>query len=92
MATQRVTGRIEGDAREATYPARDGTQVWKIIVGMAVLALVAIIAFFLLNHSRNNYLRLRAVTGASATVAGSPAAVAKNVGDAAGVATNQSAR
>ncbi|MFL6781827.1 MAG: hypothetical protein ACJ8FF_09205, partial [Sphingomicrobium sp.] len=44
---------------------------------------VAIIAFFLLNQSRNDNLRTSAVTGAATTVADSASGAAKSVDEAA---------
>ena len=54
-----------------------------MIIGIAVLALVAIVAFFLLNANRNDAMRTDAVTSAASTVADSTATAAKSVGDAA---------
>lgn len=89
MATERVTER--GDGRERvverdagpTYIERGGSGAGGVLIGIAVLALVAIIAFFLLNQSRNDDLRTSAVTGAASSVAGSVSNAAQNVGDSA---------
>ena len=92
MATERVTERSDGSTSEhvverdgggTTYVDRGGSGIGGVIVGIAVLALVAIIAFFLLNQSRNDNLRTDAVTGAASSVADSASGAAKSVGDAA---------
>jgi len=92
MATERVTERIDGDGRErvverdaggTTYVDRGGSGVGGVIIGIAVLALVAIIAFFLLSQNRNDTLRTEAVTGAASSVADSASTAARSVGDAA---------
>ena len=92
MATERVTERDSGDTRErvverngegTTYVDRGGSGVGGVIIGVAVLALVAIIAFFLLSQSRNDTLRTEAVTGAASSVAESASGAAQSVGDAA---------
>ena len=101
MATERMTERNDGTTRErvverdgggTTYVDRGGSGVGGVIIGIAVLALVAIIAFFLLNQSRNDNLRTSAVTGAASSVADSASSAAKNVGDAAGTAADQATR
>lgn len=92
MATERVTERNDGATRErvverseggTTYVDRGGSGLGGVILGLAVLALVAIVAFFLLNQSRNDDLRTSAVTGAASTVAESASSAAQNVGEAA---------
>jgi hypothetical protein len=92
MATERMTERddgmtservVERDGGGTTYVDRGGSGLGGVIIGIAVLALVAIIAFFLLNQSRNDNLRTNAVTGAASSVANSASSAAKNVGDAA---------
>jgi len=89
MATERVTRVVERDPGGTTYvDDRRGAGLGAVIVGLAVLALVAIVAFFLLNANRNDAIRTNAVTSAASTVADSTAAAAKNVGDAAGAAAN----
>jgi len=88
MATERVTERSDGST-DRVYVDRGGSGVGGVIIGIAVLALVAIIAFFLLNQSRNDNLRTQAVTGAASSVADSASSAAKTVGDsAAGAADN----
>lgn len=87
MATERVTQRpdgttervIERDGGGTTYVDRGGSGVGGVIIGIAVLALVAIVAFFLLTQSRNDNLRTSAVTGAAHSVSNA----ADNVGSAA---------
>lgn len=92
MATERVTERsdgltservIERDAGGTTYVDRGGSGVGGVIIGIAVLALVAIVAFFLLQSNRNDAIRTDAVTSAASTVADSASNAADNVGDAA---------
>ena len=85
MATERTTDGGDGPVRERVIE-RDvggGPGVGGVILGVAVLALVAIIAFFLLNQSRNDNMRTDAVTGAASSVAHSTDSAAKSVGDAA---------
>jgi hypothetical protein len=98
MASERVTERNNGGVRERvverdagpTYVERSGgAAAAGVIIGLAVLALVAIIAFFLLNQSRNDNLRTSAVTGAAATVADSASSAAQNVGDSASTAARK---
>jgi hypothetical protein len=89
MAIERVTERRDGLARDADSAGRRGARVGEVVFGMAILALVAIIAFFVLHQSRNDYLRVSAVTGAAATVAGGPSTPARNVEDAAGLAADR---
>jgi hypothetical protein len=101
MATERVTERddgmtneriVERDGGGPTYVDRGGSGVGGVIIGVAVLALVAIIAFFLLNQSRNDNVRTNAVTSAASSVADSASGAAKNVGDAAQGAADQTTR
>jgi hypothetical protein len=63
-ATEPVVERDSG----TTYVDRGGSGVGGVIIGIAVLALVAIVAFFLLTQSRNDNLRTRAVTDAASSV------------------------
>jgi lipid-binding SYLF domain-containing protein len=87
MATERVTEHADGtrervierDGGGPTYVERGGSGVGGVIIGVAVLALVAIIAFFLLSQNRNDTLRTSAVTGAAHSVSNA----AGSVGDAA---------
>ncbi len=93
MATERVTETSDGVTRErvierdaggsTTYVDRGGSGVGGVIIGIAVLALVAIIAFFLLQSSRNDAMRTDAVAGAASTVAESASSAAGSVSDAA---------
>lgn len=94
MATERVTERSDGVTRErvierdaggsTTYVDRGGgSGVGGVIVGVAILALVAIVAFFLLQTSRNDRIRTDAVTSAAASVADSAGDAAKGVSNAA---------
>lgn len=87
MATERVTTSpdgttervIERDTGGTTYVDRGGSGVGGVIIGIAVLALVAIVAFFLLNQNHNDALRTNAVTGAAHSVS----SAADSVGNAA---------
>ena len=87
MAIERMRERSDGrtDDRiverddETVYVDRGGSGIGDVILGIAVLALVAIIAFFLLDQSRNDELRTSAVTNAASSVSHA----ARNVGDAA---------
>jgi hypothetical protein len=100
MTTERVTERTDGTTRErvverdggATYVDRGGSGVGGVIIGIVVLALVAIVAFFLLTESRNDNLRTGAVTSAASSVADSASSAAKNVGDAAQGAADNATR
>lgn len=91
MATERVTERNDGTTRERVVERSEGGETYVdrgsgfggLILGLAVLALVAIVAFFLLNQSRNDDLRTSAVTGAASSVAESASSAANSVGDAA---------
>ena len=85
MATERVTERVvDRDGGSTTYVDNGpGRGVSGFIIGIAVLALVAIVAFFLLNANRNDAMRTDAVTSAASSVADSTATAAKSVSDAA---------
>src|ERR1051325_10186438 len=95
MATERVTEHpdgtretvVERDSGGTTYVDRGGSGVGGVIIGIAVLALVAIVAFFLLNANRNDALRTDAVSSAASTVADS----ASNAGQAVSNAANNAA-
>ncbi|MCR5878977.1 hypothetical protein [Phenylobacterium sp. J367] len=90
MATERVTERPDGTTERVierdsgpTYVERSGGGMGGVLIGIAVLALVAIVAFFLLTQSRNNAIRTDAVSSAASSVADSAAGAADAVGDAA---------
>ena len=93
MATERVTERSDGVTSErtverdhggtTTYVDRGGSGVGGVIIGIAVLALVAIVAFFLLNANRNDALRTDAVSSAASSVADSASNAGNAVADAA---------
>jgi hypothetical protein len=92
MATERVTEHTDGSRtveRDAgpTYVERGGSGAGGVIIGIAVLALVAIIAFFLLSQSQNDTVRTNAVTGAAHSVSNA----AGSVGDAAQRAADNTA-
>lgn len=91
MATERVTERVvDRDGGRTTYvdAGGGGSGMAGVIIGIAVLALVAIIAFFVMNAGRNDAIRTNAVTSAASSVADSTATAAKNVGDAATTSAN----
>lgn len=90
MATERVTERVvDRDGGNTTYVDKGGgSGVGGVIIGIAVLALVAIIAFFVLNANRNDAIRTDAVSSAASTVADSTATAARDVGNAASTAAN----
>jgi lipid-binding SYLF domain-containing protein len=86
MTTERVTTSPDGTTERVierdsgtTYVDRGGSGVGGVIIGIAVLALVAIVAFFLLTQNRNDTLRTHAVTSAAHSVSHA----ADNVGAAA---------
>jgi hypothetical protein len=92
MATERVTERSDGMTNErvverdgggTTYVDRGGSGIGGVIIGVAVLALVAIVAFFLLQSNRNDAIRTDAVTSAASSVADSASNAASSVGNAA---------
>src|SRR3954468_15231734 len=93
MATERVTERSDGltnervverDGGGTTYVDKGGgSGVGGVIIGIAVLALVAIIAFFLLQYNRNDTIRTDAVRNAASSVADSASSAANNVSNAA---------
>lgn len=95
MATERVTERPDGSTERVverdggtTYVDRGGSGLGGVIIGIAVLALVAIVAFFLMTQSRNDTVRTSAVTGAASSVANSASRAADSVGNAAGNAAD----
>lgn len=93
MATERVTETSDGITRErvverdagggTTYVDKGGSGLGGIIVGIAVLAMVAIVAFFLLQANRNDAIQTEAVSSAASSVAESTATAADSVGGAA---------
>jgi len=92
MATERVTTRddgitservVERDGGGTTYVDRGGGGVGGVIVGIALLAMVAIAAFFMMNANRNDALRTDAVTSAASSVANSTSNAANSVSNAA---------
>lgn len=91
MAIERVTERADG-TRERVIEREGGTTyvdagggggLGAVVIGVAVLALVAIIAFFLIQSNHNDALRTTAVTSATSSVADSVSTAADNVGAAA---------
>ena len=91
MATERVTERSDGLTHErvierdagTTYVDKGGSGFGGVIVGIAVLAMVAIVAFFLLQSNRNDAIRTEAVTSAASSVADSASSAAEGVSGAA---------
>ncbi|RAK63591.1 hypothetical protein [Phenylobacterium kunshanense] len=92
MAIERVTERndglvhervVERDGGGTTYVDRGGSGIGSVIIGVAILAMVAIVAFFLLQANRNDAIQTQAVTSAASSVADSAATAADTVGDAA---------
>jgi hypothetical protein len=80
VTTERV---VERDGGGTTYVDRGGSGIGSVLIGIAVLALVAVIAFFLVKQNRNDAIRTNAVTSAASTMADSTSAAAKDVGNAA---------
>ncbi|HEY9217207.1 MAG TPA: hypothetical protein VIO94_04100 [Phenylobacterium sp.] len=92
MAIERVTERTDGATTErvverevggATTVVQGGSGVGGVLMGVAALALVLIVGFFLINASRNNDRRTEAVTSAVSDVAESTSGAVKSVGAAA---------
>lgn len=93
MATERVTERSDGltservverDRGGTTYVDKGGgSGLGGVLIGIAVLAMVAIVAFFLLQSNRNDAIRTEAVTSTASSVADSASTAADNVGAAA---------
>ena len=98
MAVERVTERADGtvvtERREDApgYIERESAAgrggLSGVLIGFAVLALVVVIAFFLMNANRNDALRTEAVSDAASSVASSAAGAANAVGDAASQAAD----
>ncbi len=82
MATERVTitEREDGGVTYVDHGPKSG--LGGVLIGIALLALVAVVAFFLLNANHNDALRTDAVTSAASSIAGSTTSAAKSVGDA----------
>jgi len=97
MATERVTERSDGLTRErvierdvggTTYVDKGGSGIGGVVIGIAVLAMVAIVAFFLLQSNRNDAIRTDAVTSAASSVANSASSAADGVSSAANKAAD----
>ena len=97
MAIERVTERSDGLTRErvverdvggTTYIDKGGSGLGGVLVGIAVLAMVAIVAFFLLQSNRNDAVRTEAVTSAASSVAESASSAANGVSAAANQAAD----
>jgi hypothetical protein len=98
MATERVIERPEEPTRTTVIERRGSGGAIGVIVGIAALALVAIVAFFLIQSNRNDTMHTEAVGDAAASVAdsasnaaGSVANAAQNAADNAGQATGAAA-
>ncbi len=93
MATERVTERTDGvtaertverDAGGTTYvERRGGSGATGLLVAVALIALVAIVAWFLLNANRQEAAETAAISGAAESVAESAEGAANSVADAA---------
>lgn len=102
MATERVTETGDGVTRErvierdvgggATYVDKGGSGVGGVLIGIAVLVIVAIVAFFLLQSNRNDAMRTQAVTSAASSVADSASTAAGSVGEAANRAADSASQ
>jgi predicted lipid-binding transport protein (Tim44 family) len=90
MATERVTTRndglmteriIERDGDGTTFVDRGGSGVAGVIIGIALLALVAFAAIFMLEARRNDAIRTNAVSSAAASLANSTAEAVRRAND-----------
>ncbi len=72
MATENST------TTEKVYVEKSGGGFGGVLLGVAALALVAIIAFFALSYNRNETVKTNAISNAASSVAGA----ADSVGDA----------
>lgn len=99
MAIDRVTERSDGVTTERVVEQSTPTMVAAapaerrgggagILYALIGLALVALVAFFLLNMNRQETARTEAVSDAASSVAGSVDNAAEAVGDAAGRAAD----
>eukprot|EP01030_Chromulinospumella_sphaerica_P013720 gene13720-13502_t len=71
-------------ASSPVYVERSGGGgIGAVLIGIGVLALIAIVAFFLINQNNNDALRTEAVTDAAANVSQSAAKAADGVSSAA---------
>ncbi|MCE3288705.1 MAG: hypothetical protein K0R83_717 [Caulobacter sp.] len=81
VTTERETTR---DGGSPVYVERSGGGgMGAVLIGIGVLALIAIVAFFLVNQQNSDALRTQAVTDAAANVSQSAADAASNVSGAA---------
>lgn len=93
MAIERVSERSDGLTNErvierdagptTTYVDRGGGNIGGVLIGIAALALIAIVAFFLLSANRNDSLRTSAVTSAASSVGDAAQGAAQGVTGAA---------
>lgn len=88
MATEEIIERTDAPAatrtERVTVVEKRGSGMGGVIIGVAVLALVAIVAFFLLQANRNDTIQTQAVSSAASSVAESAGQAAGAVGEAAG--------
>ena len=81
ITTERETTR---DGGQPVYVERSGGGgMGAVLIGIGVLALIAIVAFFLVSQNNNDALRTEAVTDAAANVSNSAAKAADGVAGAA---------
>lgn len=88
MATERVIERPEEPTRTTVIERRGSGGATALIVAFAALALVAIVAFFVLQSNRNDTMRTEAIGDAAASMADSASTAASGVADAAGDAAD----
>lgn len=91
---ERVVERTDGVTTEREVTRDGGTTpvyversggggMGAVLIGIGVLALIAIVAFFLMSQNKNDALRTEAVTDAAASVSDSAAKAADGVAGAA---------
>jgi hypothetical protein len=73
MARQDATPQADG----ASAAARSGFGIGGVLIGLGLVALVAILAFILLSAHRNEALRTDAVTSAASALASAPSQPAR---------------
>jgi hypothetical protein len=76
LTTERI---VDYEDANEIYVDGGGPGVGGVIVGIALLALVAIVAFFLLSSHRDNAQRTDAVTGAAPSLADTTAKTDQDV-------------
>lgn len=92
MATERVVERTDGVTSERVVERgsteyvpveRRGSGMGAVMAAIVLIALVAIVGFFLLNMQRQEAAQTEAISGAASSVAESAEGAATAVGDAA---------